>query len=110
MIKGKVKVDSAMLVSFTIGKYQDDVLCDMIPNLDIFSCEPWKYERRVTNDGFRNRYNFVKDDRNINLLPLTPKEVFKDQLGMKKIKKEKEKESEPKKNSGKIKKKEEEKT
>ncbi|XP_042444041.1 uncharacterized protein LOC122029161 [Zingiber officinale] len=33
---------------------------------------------RTTHDGYKNRYSFSKDDRNITLAPLTPRQDFKD--------------------------------
>jgi ribonuclease D len=41
---------------------------------------PWQYDRRVIHDGFKNRYNFVKHGKIIKLAPLTPKQVYEDQL------------------------------
>ena len=43
---------------------------------------PWQYDRKVTHDGFRNRYSFVEDGRIATLVPLTPKNVYKDQMKM----------------------------
>jgi ribonuclease D len=37
----------------------------------------------VTHDGFRNMYNFLKDEKIIKLAPLTPKQVYEDQLKLK---------------------------
>jgi hypothetical protein len=44
---------------------------------------PWQYDRRVIHDGFKNRYNFVKHGKTIKLAPLTPKQVYEDQLKLK---------------------------
>jgi hypothetical protein len=44
---------------------------------------PWQYDRRVIHDGFTNRYNFVKDGKTFKLAPLTPKQVYEDQLKLK---------------------------
>jgi hypothetical protein len=37
----------------------------------------------VIHDGFRNRYSFVKDEKTIKHGPLTPKQVYEDQLKLK---------------------------
>jgi len=37
----------------------------------------------VIHDGFRNMYNFIKDGKIIKLAPLTPKQVYEDQLKLK---------------------------
>ncbi|XP_048229085.1 uncharacterized protein LOC125369857 [Ricinus communis] len=47
---------------------------------------PWQFDRKVSHDGFLNRYSFVKDGRKVTLTPLSPKEVYDDQC---KIEKEK---------------------
>jgi len=82
---GEVKVNKQVLVAFTIGRYSDEVLCDVVPMhaVHILLGRPWQYDRRVIHDGFRNRYNFVKDGKTIKLAPLTPKQVYEDQLKLK---------------------------
>jgi len=39
--------------------------------------------RKVIHDGFKNRYAIVKDGKTITLIPLSPKQVFDDQLKLK---------------------------
>uniref|UniRef100_A0A2N9FZ50 CCHC-type domain-containing protein n=1 Tax=Fagus sylvatica TaxID=28930 RepID=A0A2N9FZ50_FAGSY len=39
---------------------------------------PWQYDRRVTHDGFKNMYSFVKGGKTIKLAPLTPSQEFED--------------------------------
>ena len=82
-----------VLVAFSIGKYEDEVLCDVVPMhaCHILLGRPWQYDRRVTHDGFTNRYSFTTKKQPISLVPLTPKQVLEDQL---KIQKEKEKREE----------------
>jgi hypothetical protein len=82
---GEVRVDRQVLVTFSIGKYLDEVLCDVVP-MDaghILLGRPWQYDRRVTHDGFKNMYNFVKGGKTIKLAPLTPSQVYEDQLKLK---------------------------
>ncbi|XP_062173559.1 uncharacterized protein LOC133879023 [Alnus glutinosa] len=82
---GEVKVNKQVLVAFTIGRYSDEVLCDIVPMHagHILLGRPWQYDRRVIHDGFTNRYNFVKDGKTFKLAPLTPKQVYEDQLKLK---------------------------
>ncbi|XP_073046069.1 uncharacterized protein [Primulina eburnea] len=82
----EVKVNRQVLVSFSIGKYVDEVLCDMVPMhaCHILLGRPWKFDRHVTHDGFKNRYSFVLKKESIVLLPLSPKQVLEDQLKKKK--------------------------
>jgi hypothetical protein len=75
---GEIMVNKQVLVAFTIGRYSDEMLCDVVPMHagHILLGRPWQYDRRVIHDGFRNRYNFVKDGKTIKLAPLTPKQVY----------------------------------
>ena len=81
---GEVKVTRQVMVAFSIGKYEDEVLCDVVPMhaCHILLGRPWQYDRRVTHDGFTNRYSFVIRKQPISLVPLTPKQVLEDQLKM----------------------------
>uniref|UniRef100_A0A2N9G9G1 Reverse transcriptase n=1 Tax=Fagus sylvatica TaxID=28930 RepID=A0A2N9G9G1_FAGSY len=82
---GEVRVDRQVLVTFSIGKYLDEVLCDVVPMHagHILLGRSWQYDRRVTHDGFKNMYNFVKGGKTIKLAPLTPSQVYEDQLKLK---------------------------
>ncbi|KAH9716981.1 Endonuclease [Citrus sinensis] len=72
--------------SFSIGRYKDEVLCDVVPMHagHILLGRPWQYDKRVTHDGYLNRYSFVMNKRQITLVPLTPRQVYEDQMSIKK--------------------------
>jgi hypothetical protein len=74
-----------VLVSFSIGRYKDEVLCDVVPMHagHILLGRPWQFDRKAIHDGFKNRHSFVKDNRTITLVPLTPKQVYEDQVKLK---------------------------
>ena len=61
------------------------MLCDVVPmHVDhILLGRPWQYDKKVIHDGFKNRYSFVKDGKSVTLVPLTPKQVYKDRLKLK---------------------------
>ena len=61
------------------------MLCDIVPiHADhILLGRLWQYDRRVTYDGFKNIYNFLKEGKTIKLAPLTPSQVYEDQLKLK---------------------------
>ena len=73
--------------------------------------KPWLFDRKVNHDRFKNRHSFVKDNKTIILVPLTPRQVYEDQIKLKRenelknnceiesSKKDDEKESERKKES-----------
>ncbi|PON51241.1 hypothetical protein PanWU01x14_218020, partial [Parasponia andersonii] len=83
---GELKVNKQVLVSFYIGKYEDEVLFDVVPMQagHLLLGRPWKFDRRVKHDGFTNKYSFVLNQRTITLVPLMPKEVHGDQVRLQK--------------------------
>jgi hypothetical protein len=82
---GEVKVNKRVLVSFSIGRYKDEVLCDVVPTHvgHILLGRPWQFDRKAIYDGFKNRHSFVKDNRTITLVPLTPRKMYEDQVKLK---------------------------
>jgi len=82
---GEIWVNKQVLVSFSIGKYSDEVLCDVVPmhTTHLLLGRPWDFDRRATKDGYTNRHSFVRNNRTITLAPLTPKQMYEDQLKMK---------------------------
>ena len=44
---------------------------------------PWQFNRRVMHDGFTNKYSFKMHDKLVTFVPLTPKQVYEDQLRIK---------------------------
>jgi hypothetical protein len=89
-----------VLVAFRISKYEDEVLCDVVPMQagHLLLGRPWQFDRRVKYDGFTNKYSFVLNQRSITLVPLTPQQGYEDQVRLQKESDEK-KESEQKKKS-----------
>ena len=82
---GEVKVTKQVVVPFSIGKYVDEVLCDVVPMQEshILLGRPWQCKRKAIHDGVKNRYNIVRDGKTITLVPLTPKQVYDDQIKLK---------------------------
>ena len=74
-----------VLISFQIGRYKDEVLCDVLPMLagHILLGRPWQYDRRASHDGFKNMYTLIMDGKRYHLGPLTPKQIFEDQIRIK---------------------------
>ncbi|KAL4333528.1 hypothetical protein GQ457_07G010220 [Hibiscus cannabinus] len=99
---GELKVTKQVLISFSIGRYKDEVLCDVVPMHagHLLLGRPWQFDRRVIHDGYTNRYTFTHGAKKITLAPLSPKQVHKDQIHLREsFEKAKEKEV---KNEGKI--------
>ena len=63
----------------------DDILCDVIPKHmgHILLGKPWQFDRKVIHGGFKNRHSFAKDNKTITLVPLTPRQVYEDQMKLK---------------------------
>ena len=109
----RFEVNRQVLVSFSIGRYKDEVFCDVVPMHagHILLGRPWQFDRKVNYDGFKNRHSFVKDNKTITFVPLTTRKVYEDQMKLKRendlqkncdiesSKKDDEKESERKKES-----------
>ncbi|KAL4387233.1 hypothetical protein GQ457_09G019940 [Hibiscus cannabinus] len=79
---GELKVSKQVLIVFSIGKYKDEVLCDVVPMHagHLLLGRPWQFDRRVVHDGYTNRYTFTHEARKITLAPLSPTQVQKDQI------------------------------
>ena len=82
----------------TIGRYNDRVLCDVVPMeaTHILLGRPWQYDTKAMHDGFTNKIYFHHHDQKIILKPLSPREVCDDQIRMRE--QEKEKSETPKRN------------
>ena len=78
---GGMMVTHQVLVSFQIGKYEDEVLCDVVPMeaTHILLGRPWQFDRRVTHDCYTNKYTIPYRGKMIALVPLTPSQVLEDQ-------------------------------
>ena len=71
-----------MLIPFSIGKYKDEVLCDVVPmhvGHILLGC-PWKFDRKATHDGYKNRYALVLNNHTIVITPLRPAKAYADQI------------------------------
>ncbi|KAK1550657.1 hypothetical protein Q3G72_022551 [Acer saccharum] len=58
---GEVRVTKQVLVAFRIGKYEDEVLCDVVPMhaTHILLGRPWQFDRRETHDGARGSKKYL---------------------------------------------------
>ena len=69
-----------VLVLFSIGKYHDEVLCEVVPMYasHILLGRPRQFDRKANHDSFKNRLSFMKDEKLETLVPLTSKQVYED--------------------------------
>ncbi|XP_010523241.1 PREDICTED: uncharacterized protein LOC104801624 [Tarenaya hassleriana] len=79
---GEIKVTERVKIPFSIGRYQDEVLCDIVPMQagHILLGRPWQFDREVIHDGRVNQYSFVHNKRKVVLAPLSPSQVHEMQL------------------------------
>ena len=73
------------MIAFAIGKYSDEILCDVVPMhaSHLLLGRPWQFDRKAIHDGFRNRFTIVKDGKTITLVTLSPKQIYGDQIKLK---------------------------
>ncbi|XP_068489409.1 uncharacterized protein [Phaseolus vulgaris] len=81
---GEIVVNKQVLITFSIGKYKDEVLCDVVPMeaTHILLGRPWQFDRKVFHDGFTNKMSFHFHGHKVTLKSLSPKEVHEDQVKM----------------------------
>ena len=77
-----MKVNKQVRIPFSIGKYEEEVLCDVAPMHvgHIFLGRPWQFYRRVMHDGYKNRYSFVMNNQKFVLAPLKPLQAYRNQM------------------------------
>jgi hypothetical protein len=79
---GALRVSHIVTVPFSVGRYNDQVDCDVVPMqaCQLLLGRPWLYDRDVQIFGRTNKLSFVYKGERISLLPLTPEEIMKDDL------------------------------
>ena len=81
---GDLKVKHQVMVKFSIGKYKDKVVCDVIPMdaCHILLGRPWKFNRKTTHHGHTIEITLQHHSKTYVLHPLTPSQVAHDQAQM----------------------------
>lgn len=81
---GEMTVNKQVEVGSFIWKYDDTVLCDVVPMeaCRLLLGRPWQYDRRIMHEGYTNKISFVHKECKTTLIPLTPREVSEDQSKM----------------------------
>ncbi|XP_019058301.1 PREDICTED: uncharacterized protein LOC109116762 [Tarenaya hassleriana] len=82
--QGEIDVKERIKIQFSIGRYQDEVMCDVIPMQagHILLGHPWQFDREVLHDGKTNHYSFVFNKRKLSLAPLSQSQVHEMQSKM----------------------------
>jgi len=73
-------VNKQVHIIFAIGKYKDEVLCDVVSKeaTNMLLERPWQYDRKILHDDITNKISFNFHGHKIILKPLSPKEVIDD--------------------------------
>ncbi|XP_056864141.1 uncharacterized protein LOC130511252 [Raphanus sativus] len=87
--EGEMRVSNQVLIPIAIGRYEDEILCDVLPMeaSHILLGRPWQFDRRVVHDGFTNKHSFEFNGKKTVLdfstlaAPLT--EIIKKNVGFK---------------------------
>uniref|UniRef100_A0A151UIM7 Transposon Ty3-I Gag-Pol polyprotein n=1 Tax=Cajanus cajan TaxID=3821 RepID=A0A151UIM7_CAJCA len=82
---GDLVVDQQVKVKLSIGNYEDEVLCDVVPMeaCHILLGRPWKFDKKTMHNGLTNKITFTHKEKKFVLHPLSPQQVAKDQAQMK---------------------------
>lgn len=75
--KIEFKISDQVTIPFSVGKYQDQVLCEVAPMQagHLLLGRPWQFDKETKHDNRSNMYTFMHDKRKISLAPLTPSKV-----------------------------------
>ena len=84
---GEMKVLKQASIRFSVGKYNEELVCDVVPMLacHILLGRPWQFDRDVVHHGRSNKYAFVIEGKKYVLAPLTPYQVSEDYRAMKEL-------------------------
>uniref|UniRef100_A0A0D3A938 CCHC-type domain-containing protein n=2 Tax=Brassica TaxID=3705 RepID=A0A0D3A938_BRAOL len=80
----ELKIAEQVVVSFGIGKYHDQVKCDVVPMQagHILLGRPWQFDKETLHHGRTNIYSFTHNNKKHSLAPLSPQEVHDMQKAM----------------------------
>ena len=86
----EVRMTKQVLVSFSIGKFKDKVLCDVIlmHSTHLLSRRPWQFDMKTKHDEFKKIY-CEERWKIYTLALLRPRQMYADQLKLKKVEKAK---------------------
>ncbi|KAF7800818.1 Transposon Ty3-I Gag-Pol polyprotein [Senna tora] len=78
----EAKVTKQVFISFSIGNYHTEVLCDVVPMLagHLLLGRPWQFDSRAHHDCYKNCYSVPFNGKIIVMKPLGPREAYEDQV------------------------------
>jgi len=83
--EGEIIVNKQVFITSAIGKYKDEVLCNVVPMEapHVILGRPWQYDRKILHNDHTNKISFNFQRHKIILKHLSSKEVNEDQIKMK---------------------------
>ena len=71
---GDLTVQHQVNVKLSIGKYEDSVLCDVVPmeTYHVLLRRPWQFDKKTMHNGLTNKITFTHMDIKFVLYPLSP--------------------------------------
>lgn len=68
---GEIMVSYKALVPIQLGRYSDEVLCDVVPMdaCHLLLERPWQYDQQAVHDGRLNTYTIIKEGKHFTLWP-----------------------------------------
>ncbi|XP_024014856.1 uncharacterized protein LOC112088827 [Eutrema salsugineum] len=86
----ELRITQQVTVPFSVGKYSDHVLCDVVPMQvgHLLLGRPWQFDKEKIHNGRTNHSSFMHEKKKFQLAPLTPVEVHEMQLKFAKDSKE----------------------
>ncbi|XP_060190610.1 uncharacterized protein LOC132619861 [Lycium barbarum] len=84
---GEMRVNKQAIIKFSIGKYKDEILCDVVPMqaCHLLLGRPWQFDVDAQHSGRTNKYSFVVKGKKYILNPLTPYQVSEDYRVMREL-------------------------
>jgi len=80
--EGEILVNKQVLIAFSIGKYKDELLCDVVlmEVTHILLGRQWQFDKKTLHDGLTNKISFTFHGHKNTLKSLSPRKVHEDQI------------------------------
>ena len=84
---GKLKVTHKVRLKFSVGNYEDTVVCDVLPMdaCHVLLGRPWQFDKRSTHEGRSNTYSLWHKGKRQVLQPMLDKDIKVEVLVEKKV-------------------------
>ncbi|XP_060183064.1 uncharacterized protein LOC132613020 [Lycium barbarum] len=82
-----MRVNKRAIIKFSIGKYQNEILCDVVSMqaCHLLLGRPWQFDVDAQHSGRTNKYSFLVKGKKYIINPLTPYQVSEDYRVMREL-------------------------